>query len=209
VNVSHHEGALLIGEVEAAPAGFNKQAMWAWSYTARFAAVDSAARGDEATLRINHGAYAMADLPLGRIGAARVNGVLRAGGAAGRVNAIDRYVGAALVVNHLSDNRPEDAVGLAIAHGRTSDAFQWQQAFDDASPRKSETQVELTWRTPARPWLAVVPSLQWVAHPGADRALHNAFIAGIRFELSFDHDWPRLVRQPGVVQSAPLAMSTP
>ncbi|HXC58700.1 MAG TPA: carbohydrate porin [Steroidobacteraceae bacterium] len=207
VDVSHHEGALLISEIEAAPAGFNKLAMGAWTYTSRFTAIDASASGDDATRR-NRGAYTMADLPLGQIGAARVNGVLRAGVAAGRVNAIDRFLGAAVVISHLS-GRPEDAVGLAIAHGRTSDAFQRQQDFDGATPRRSETQVELTWRTPARPWLAVVPSLQWVAHPGADHALRNAFIVGMRFELSLDHDWPSLVRQADSAHDASLAMSAP
>jgi porin len=209
VRVSREDGALLIGEVEAAPAGLNKLAVGVWSYTSRFDAIDAAARGDDARRTGNRGGYAMIDAPLGRIGGTRLDGVLRAGGAAGRFNAVDRFLGAALVASHLSGSRPDDAIGVAIAHGRTSSAFQQQRSFEGAVSRKSETQIELTWRSPLRPWLAIVPSLQWVAHPGADRAVRDAFVVGMRFEMNFDHNWPLLARQSDQSSSAPLVMTTP
>jgi porin len=209
VDVSRNEGALLIGELEFAPAGFNKLAVGAWSYTAAFESIDAAAGGDTVPRKGNHGAYAMVDLPLGAFSGTRVDATLRVGTAAGRFNAVSRYAGLAFVASHLSDSRPEDAVGLAIAHGRTGSAFRRALAFDGAEPLASETQVEFTWRTPVRPWLALVPGVQWVANPGADRAVRDAWIVGLRLELGFDRNWPLLVQQADPVRAPSLVVSNP
>jgi len=209
VNLSRGDGALLIAEVELAPAGFNKLAAGLWSYTSRFDAIDAAARGDHRRRAGNRGGYAVIDAPLGQIGGVHLAGVVRAGAAAGRFNAVDGFLGAALVASHLSAARPDDAIGVAVAHGRTSSAFQRQQFFDGLASRDSETQVELTWRSPVQPWMAIVPSLQWVAHPGADRAVRDALVVGLRFEMNFDRNWPLLARRPDHSPSAPLVMTTP
>lgn len=209
LSASGRQGALMIGELEYVPAGFNKLAVGAWSYTASFELVDGAARGDDSRHKGNRGAYAMVDLPLVHLGAARLDGTLRIGGAAGDYNAVSRYIGAGLVVSHLSDSRPDDAVGIAVAHGRTGAAFRRAMAFEGATPLKSETQVELTWRAPLRSWLAIVPGVQWVNNPGADAALRDAWVAGLRFEMSFDHNWPLLARQTDLEPNAPLVMTTP
>jgi carbohydrate-selective porin OprB len=151
----------------------------------------------------------MVDLPIGSVGGTRLDGVLRVGAADGRYNAVDGYVGAALLASHLSSARPDDALGLAVAHGRTSGHFRRALAFDGGAPLKSETQVELTWRAPLRGWLAIVPSVQWVNNPGADGGLRDAWVAGLRFEMSFDHEWPLLARQRDTDSNAPLVMTTP
>src|SRR5689334_4996527 len=84
VDVSRRDGALLISEIEMAPAGFNKLALGAWSYTAKFDAIDAQARGDDLRRAGNHGAYATVDLRAGQLGEARFDTMLRVGGAAGR-----------------------------------------------------------------------------------------------------------------------------
>lgn len=209
LDVSRDDGALLIGEIETAPARLNKIAVGAWSYTAKFDPIDAAARGGSARRTGNRGSYAMLDAPLGHLAQARFNGVLRAGIADGAFNAVEGFTGVAFVADHLFASRPDDAIGIAVAHGRTSNAFRRQQAFDGAQPRKSETQLELTWRAAARPWLALVPSLQWVAHPGADAAVRDAFIIGMRFEMSVDHHWPLVARNTAPRQDASLVMTAP
>lgn len=209
VKVSRRQGALLIGELESAPTGFNKVAVGGWSYTAAFDMVDAQANTTASLRKGNRGAYAMVDLPIASIGATRLDGVLRAGGADARFNAISRYVGAAMVVSHLSDARPDDAVGLAIAHGRTGAAFRRQLAFDGGEPYRAETQLELTWRMAATPWLAIVPTTQWINHPGADRAMRDAWVVGLRFEMNFNHSWPLLARDSGQLPAAPLVVANP
>ena len=208
VDVSRRQGALLIGEMEFSLRRLNKLAFGAWSYTAAFETIDAQVSGAGAR-RGNRGGYAMIDMPLGNINAARIDGVLRAGIADARFNAVSTYVGTAVVATHLLPGRPEDAVGVAVAHGRTGARFRSALAFDGGLPLKSETAVELTWRAPIRPWLALVPSMQWVESPGADRSLRNAWIVGARFEMSFDHSWSLLAKRRAAADGTSLANATP
>ncbi|MBK7116883.1 MAG: carbohydrate porin [Proteobacteria bacterium] len=209
VDISRRQGALLIGELEHAPRGFNKVALGAWSYTSRFERFDAAASGDVALRKGNRGAYAVADRPMGAIGGVRFDGMVRAGYATGKFNATDRYLGAAVVASRLWERRPDDAIGLAVAHARTSSAFQRQLAADGGVPRTSETQVELTWRAPLSDWAAVVPGAQWVNRPGADRGVKDAFVVGLRFEFALEHTWPMVVRTEGAGSDSPVVMTSP
>ncbi len=209
VALSGKEGALLIGELEFGVARFNKLAVGAWSYTASFARIDADATGDNASRKGNRGAYAMLDLPLSRSDAARVDAALRVGMADGRFNAVDTYVGGAVVASHFIAARPDDAVGVAIAHGRIGKSFRRELAFDGGLPGKSETAIELTYRAPLQPWLAIVPSMQWIVSPGADHNLRNAWVVGARLEMSFGHSWPLLARQPGPASNESLANVIP
>jgi porin len=209
LDVSRRQGALLIGELEHAPRGFNKVAVGAWTYTASFERIDAAAAGDSGRRKGNRGAYAVVDRPLGEIGGAHFDGTVRAGTAVGDFNATHRYLGAALVASHLLDRRPDDAIGVAVAHARTSEPFRRQLAFDGGAPRSSETLVELTWRAPLADWMAVVPGAQWVNHPGADGALRDSFIVGLRFEFALEHTWPMVVRQNGPGSDTPVVMTGP
>ena len=184
-------------------------AVGAWTYTSRFERIDAGASADAVRRKGNRGAYAVVDRPLGSVGEAQFDGMLRAGFASGRFNATNRYVGAALVASRLSDSRPNDAIGIAVAHVQTSSAFRRQMSFDGAAPRSSETQVELTWRAPLADWLAVVPGAQYVNRPGADRALRDSLVLGVRFEFALEHTWPMVVRQDGPGSDTPVVMSTP
>jgi porin len=208
VDVSRQQGALLIGEVEFSMRRLNKLAFGAWSYTAAFETIDAQLSGSAAR-KGNRGGYAMIDLPLGNINAARLDGVLRAGVADARFNAVSTYLGAAVVATHLLPGRPDDAAGIAVAHGRTGARFRSQLAFDGGVPLKAETAVELTWRAPLQPWLALVPSVQWVESPGADRNLRNAWIVGARLEMNFGHSWPLLAKQRDAADATSLANAIP
>lgn len=209
LDVSRKQGALLIGELEHAPRGFNKVAVGAWTYTSRFERIDAGASGDALRRKGNRGAYAVVDRPLGSLGEARFDGMVRAGFASGRYNATDRYLGAALVASGLSARRPDDAIGLAVAHVQTSSAFRRQMAFDGGSPRSTETQIELTWRAPLSDWVAVVPGAQYVNRPGADSGLRDSLVLGMRFEFALEHTWPMVVKQDGPGSDAPVVMTTP
>ncbi len=195
VRLSRDEGALLIGEADYTPPSLHKLAFGLWSYTGRFERVNAVASGDARSGHGNRGAYAMIDAPLGGLGGARIDGVLRAGLASARFNAVRTYVGAALVASNLVPGRPDDGIGIAVAHARTGSQFREQLRFDGGEPTRGETIVELTWRAPLAPWFAVVPGVQWVDSPGADRSLRNALVAGFRFEMSFAHTFPGLARR--------------
>ena len=46
-----------------------------------------------------------------------------------------------------------------------------------------ETSFELTYRAILSDWLTVQPSIQYIVHPGFDRALKNDFLFGLHFEM--------------------------
>jgi porin len=209
LDVSRRQGALLIGEIEHAARGFNKVAFGAWTYTSKFERLDAAASGDSVRRTGNRGAYAVADKRLGKLGGANFDGMLRAGFASGSFNATQRYVGAAIVASGLLGIRPDDAVGIAVAHARTSSAFRRQLSFDGGAPGRTETQVELTWRAPLSDWVAVVPGAQWVNRPGADANVRDALVVGMRFEFALEHTWPMVVRQNGPGSDTPVVMTSP
>jgi porin len=186
-DLSRDDGVLLIGEITLTPPGTHKLAVGAWSYTSPFERIDGAAGG--ARERGNRGGYALADVPLATAGHVRFDGLLRAGVASGRFNPVSAYVGAALVANGISVARPDDAIGIAVAHARTGAAFRGSLAADGIDPALAETAVELTWRIQALPWLNVGPGLHWVRHPGADRGVHDAWVVGVRLEVTKDHTW--------------------
>ena len=206
--LAHGEGALLIGELAFAPARLHKLAIGVWSYTASFERIDAGASGNDAHGKGNRGAYAMVDAPLGSLGSAQVDGMLRAGVASARYNAVGTYFGGAVVVTNLLSGRPDDGLGIAIAHARTGRQFRAQLAADGGRPAHSETAVELSWRAPLAQWLAVVPGVQWVASPGADRAVRNAFVAGLRFEMSWGRSLALLASQPAPERSPAFVVSS-
>lgn len=186
MKLGNDEGALVIGEINLLPARARKIALGAWSYTARFERIDAAATGNAAPVRGNRGVYALVDAPLGKPGGVRVDGMLRAGFADPRFNAVETYLGGALLWSGLLASRPEDAVGIAVAHARTSRQFRDALSFDGGEPGRSETAVEISWRSSLAGWLAMIPGVQWVHSPGADHSVGNALVVGLRFEIGHE-----------------------
>jgi porin len=200
-DVARGEGSLLIGEMEYMSDRVNKISLGLWSYTADFDRLDAGlttAPHDHG----NQGVYALVDLPLASAGPTRVDGSLRLGLADGRFNPVDEYVGATVVVSHPFTGRPEDAFGLAVAYGRTGDIYRTVQALAGVPAASAETSYELTYRAPVTSWLVLAPSVQFVSNPGADLALRDAWVVGLRFELSHEKSWPMFAQR-----SAPPAPS--
>lgn len=181
LRLTRDEGALLVGELSWAPAGFNKLQLGTWHYTGRFEPVDPAAAGQ--TERGNHGAYALVDMPVARIGSARVDAALRVGAAAPRFNQVDRYLGLALAARGFAAF-PEDAIGLGIAHASTTPGWRAAIAADGGDPKRSETALELTWRHAISDGLAVLPHLHFVKNPGALYGIHDTWVAGLRVDAA-------------------------
>ncbi|HEU4779018.1 MAG TPA: carbohydrate porin, partial [Steroidobacteraceae bacterium] len=189
------EGSLLIGELEYASDRLNKFSLGLWSYTAAFDRLDADLTTEPVLQRGNHGAYALLDLPVANIGAARVDGSLRIGVADGRFNPVDHCAGATLVVSHALARRPEDTFGVAVAYGRTGDLYRAVQAMAGSPAASAETSYEFTYRAPVTGWLALTPSVQFVSNPGADLAARDAWVVGVRFELSHEKSWPMVAQR--------------
>jgi porin len=131
---------------------------------------------------------------LATAGTTDIDAALRAGTARGRFNTFDRYVGAALTASHLWDSRPDDALGLGIAHARGGAPYRALRDFQAQPATSGETTVELVYRAPLTDWLCVLPVLQYVRDPGLDPAVGNSWIAGLRFEVTREQSWPLSAR---------------
>lgn len=186
--VSSDEGALLVGEIEYSSERLHKVALGTWSYTARFEHID-AELNPAPRARGNNGYYAMVDLKLASVGKADIDAALRVGTASSRFNVFDRYLGAAVTATHLWESRPGDALGLGVAYAHTGAPYRALQNHLGQPATAGETCVELVYRAELAGWLNVLPSVQYVRDPGADSALGDAWVAGVRFEFSYDRSW--------------------
>ena len=80
--------------------------------------------------------------------------------------------------------RDNDELGVAIAAAHNSSQFAAQQSGGVRVARVEAT-LECTYLAPLTSRLAIQPDLQYVIHPNTDSARKDAFVALLRFELSF------------------------
>jgi porin len=191
------EGAVLAGELEYSSDRVNKLAFGAWSYTAAFEPIDAPLSGDAVPRHGNHGFYAHFDTRAGSLGDVDFDGALRVGVASSRFNAVDRYAGAALTASHLVASRPGDTLGLGIAWARMGDDYRALRSFDGQPASSAETLFELVYRAELTPWLSLLPNVQFVSDPGADPTVDDAWVAGLRFEITREKAWQLQARRDG------------
>jgi porin len=187
--ISGDEGALFVGELEYSSDRIHKLAVGAWSYTAAFERIDAPLRVAPAQEHGNHGFYAHLDARLGPIGHMDFDGALRAGTAEADFNAVEQYVGVALTARHVFAARPGDSLGLGVAYASLGDEYRALRDFDGQPASAAETIFELVYRAELTPWLALLPNVQFVNAPGADPMVGDAWVAGLRFEISRDKTW--------------------
>jgi porin len=193
--VSGNEGALLVGEVEYTSERVNKLAVGAWVYTTGFERLSAPLTGEAGEQHGNHGFYVHFDARVGSAGRVDFDGALRAGLAEPRFNPVHHYVGAAVTASHLSASRPGDSLGLGAAWAHLGEEYRALRNFDGQPATAAETTFELVYRAELTPWLSLLPNLQFVRAPGADPRVDNAWVAGLRFEISRDKSWPLLARE--------------
>ena len=162
------DGALLVGEV-AYERGGTKAAVGAWTYTARFNAIEGGRRGG------NDGVYLLVERPLTASG---LSGFARLGFADTGINPIGRYAGGGLVQTGLL--RRDDRAGVSLAVADFGGPYRRATAAD-----AREVILEATYRTPLGPWLTIQPDVQYVINPGGDPAVADALVLGLRVEVGF------------------------
>lgn len=182
------EGLLLAAELQASTDMFSKLAVGGWRYTARFDDLLST-RPDGSALRRrgNQGGYALAESTLltDAAGDARLTGFLRFGIADGSFNAFDQYIGTGVAWTGLLPGRPDDQLGLAVASVRNGRRFREAMNLAGTPVGLRETNIELSYRLAATDWLVLQPDLQYIVSPGMNPEVQDAFVLGLRFELSW------------------------
>lgn len=171
IKLDSDEGALLALELTH-QFDHHRIGLGGWHYTRTTDTLQGASQAH------NQGMYAFIDhhVPTADWIPGQLNVFLRSGMADSHINPVARYVGAGLVHTGLLSSRPQDALGFAVASVRISDDF--------AAQDRHETNYELTWRAPLNDHLSAQANIQYVVNPGADPALANALLFGLRLEIA-------------------------
>jgi porin len=187
-HVSRSEGALLIGEISAAAGPVAQLSVGHWRYTGKFAGIrpvpdDGAFRFE----RDNHGTYVTAEFrPRNEpdAGAPRWSAFVRAGQANDRVNVFERHVAAGVVAELPWPGTHGSQLGLAASEARVGADYRSLQSQAGTDLAHCERNMELTWRVPLGEHVVLQPDVQYVVNPGAERRIPNAWVVGVRLELS-------------------------
>lgn len=181
------EGTLLVAELTFRPTESSRSMVGVWRHHGRTT--------DLADPELQHkdesvGLYALAEGTLLRTGEYALNGFIRLGFADAHVHQIARYQGAGLVWSGplFAGSEREEQLGLAVASINNGNTFRRVQAELGSDFERQETAFELTYRVQALPWLALQPDIQYIINPGTDPALDDAWVVGLRFELSWSSE---------------------
>lgn len=183
VKLSKSDGALVTGEVQYLWSG-GKANLGAWTYTARFADLRTAASPLPTTDTGNAGVYGSLSGMIWEGDGPSLEAYVRAGAAAPAFNPVSVYVGAGLVATGALPFRPDDKVGIAVGTAHAGNPYRGLAVSSGRSPSHIERIVEVSYRAVIAPWLTVQPDFQAIFHPGFDAGVPTGLVAGLRFELS-------------------------
>ena len=177
-----------LGRVAGLPPYTAKIALGTWHYTGKYPDLsETTAAGQPVEHQGSSGAYVLADQTLytdSKRPARRLTAFGQFGIGDARVNRFASYTGAGIVMSAPLRGRDNDELGVAIAAAHNSSQFATQQSGGVRVVRVEAT-LECTYLAPLTSRLAIQPDLQYVIHPNTDSARKDAFVALLRFELSF------------------------
>ncbi len=183
IRLNESDGLLLITELQYLPSGpLEKLAAGVWGYTKEIDYIVAEDVSPAGTAH-NRGWYVSADSRFGSYDEAEEQSwstSLRIGRAEKRVNNHEWFVATALTYDLPRPEGREHSFGIGASWARTSSAF--RTAADDIDAY--EAALELTWRATLTDWLTVQPDVQYIVNTGSQRALQNALVLGLRFEVT-------------------------
>jgi porin len=185
-HLSRSEGALLIGEVTASAGPVAQVSVGHWRYSAEFAGVAPDQPGRTAE-RDNRGTYVTAEFRSRSEHAADApcwRAFARAGEANDRVNVFERHVAAGVVVAWPWPGAHGSMLGLATSEARVGADYRSRRRRAGHDLERYERNVELAWRVPVGEHVVLQPDVQYVVNPGAERRIPDAWVVGLRVELS-------------------------
>jgi porin len=177
--VGSDDGVIAIAQGDWTSAAGVRWSAGLWHQSADLPAIDPAAT---APVSGQTGVYGTVEGPVA--GMKGLRGWLRLGAVDDETSALSHYVGSGLVKSGLLASRPDDAVGLSIAHARLGGPLRHAAALAGTPLAQGETAIELTYAAQIHPGLAIQPDLQYIIHPGGDSALDDALLIGVRVTLS-------------------------
>jgi porin len=176
-----------IGRFSALSPYEDKLAFGAWHYTGTYPDLGLAGSVG-ASQRGSSGAYAIGEWRLlGRSAQATqtLAGFVQLGSASPGTNRFSNYAGLGLVATGWVPGRSGDQIGLAVASARNGAPYLQSQFVQNLSVTPDETTFELSYLTQITRSIVIQPDLQYVKHPNTNSAVRNAWVAQLRFEVSF------------------------
>ncbi|HEY8085140.1 MAG TPA: carbohydrate porin [Methylophilaceae bacterium] len=162
---------------------FNKTAVGFWRFSSRFNDLTDLDAAGNPVRRSSQGAYFLSERSLyiepGHP-AQGLSGFFRIGFASADINQADWTSSAGLRYHGLIPGRDDDITGLAVTISHASDKF---RALHNTESR--ETDFELTYRAQIKPWLGLQPDLQFIVDPNMEKGVDNAWVLGLRTEVTF------------------------
>jgi porin len=190
IRFNHNDGLLLLAETAYESEHGVRAAAGYWRYTADFDdLLNVDANGDAVQRSDNHGYYALVDMNL-RPQQEQHTGIdayVRVGKANAHINPIATYVGGGIVLSHLLPGR-EDRLGLAMGIVSAGTPFRAAQLMQGQTITRQEHITELTYFIPATHWLSLQPDIQHVQHAGFSNDVSNAWVFGLRFEVTMSRN---------------------
>lgn len=187
IRLGGDDGVLHALEVEHTARRGIRFGLGGWLYSEDFERIEGRdAAGGPLRDDGNSGVYGFIDAPLIAWPGSEVSvsSFVRYGIADERFNRLDSYLGAGIVIDGIVPRRPRDRVGLAIARGMIGGPARRADALAGRNTAGHETAIELTYSAALTDWLRIQPDIQYVIQPNGNRALDDALVIGVRFELT-------------------------
>jgi len=187
-NLNGEEGVLAITEIACKVNGEKENAGLRGVYKlgAFFHSSEANDAYPSAPSHTDAGGYFVADQQLWRKSGTEdqgLSGFLRIGGAPDDRNTVSFYFDTGLDYKGLLPGREKDIAGIGFSYTRLSAKLR-----DDAGESLGshhEAILEATYKVQVKDWLTVQPDFQYIFNPGASEKLPNAFVAGVRFNVTF------------------------
>jgi porin len=168
------DGLFLISQADWQPTKSSRLETGVWAYSA-------AQRGPARRYAHDRGAYASYEAPLSLL--PHLNFWMRGGFANGNAQPIAAYLGGGVVEQGTIPGRPDDRLGLALAHAVIGDA-----AVCSLGLHHAETSIELTYQLKVSGRFLIQPDLDYVHHPAG--VAHAPDSLGIGLRLVFVSAYP-------------------
>jgi porin len=187
IDTRFEAGVVAMGEVGID--GDNQLALGVWRFSRRRDDVFAVDVLGEPRQRAAQGIYLLAARRI--IGSGEgfsVTGFLRAGAADGRTTPFAGALQTGVLATHVIAGRPDSALSAGVAVGVLGSAYRAASEAGGARLQTTETQVEVTYADNLAPHLQIQPDLQYTFNPGGRPGGDGAFVASLRFTLSYGGD---------------------
>ena len=188
IDLSGHDGALLIGE--AGWTGRGKRAIGAWHYTRKQPTIIPPGLTPTEDHHYSQGLYLLAEQGLAgkdEDASRYLVGFLRLGVSDGTTTPFRGGWQGGLLLKRPLKSRPASAFSIGAGSGVLSRNYRLSNPADLPPLRDAETIIEATYSDEIVKGVSIQPDVQYVIHPSADPTIRNALVLGVRLTIGWSN----------------------